>query len=409
MKKKILIIGVGTAGLLTLSHFCSSLPQNYEVHSVYDPKIPILGVGEATNTSAPFVLFKGTDFVPFKDADEIDALLKFSVKYTNWRSHTFSSIILPPSYAMHFDNTRLKDFVLPRLKQRYNDRFFTIEGTVEYFRNVNNGVEVKINDSIEIFDWVVDCGGFPKDYSNYEMVDLPLNHALVTRVHEPGTWDYTHHWAHKNGWMFGIPLKSKQGWGYLYNDEITSKEDALEDMSEILKLDKSSIEYKEYVFKPYYTTKNLVNGRILLNCNRYMFFEPMEALSMEFYTWLNNRYVDLIQNQLTEKKLKDDCNFEIKSLINFYRFIYHGGSNYNTEFWKTTQQKCSDYLLSDNTFKEMIRYWQSNCHNPNISTDMNLTPFRAYSWEKFDKELGYNYFVKPKSIQKTKIPGLLFG
>jgi hypothetical protein len=155
MKKKILIIGVGTAGLLTLSHFCSSLPQNYEVHSVYDPKIPILGVGEATNTSAPFVLFKGTDFVPFKDADEIDALLKFSVKYTNWRTHTFSSIILPPSYAMHFDNTRLKDFVLPRLKQRYNDRFFTIEGTVEYFRNVNNGVEVKINDSIEIFDWVV--------------------------------------------------------------------------------------------------------------------------------------------------------------------------------------------------------------------------------------------------------------
>jgi hypothetical protein len=33
--------------------------------------------------------------------------------------------------------------------------------------------------------------------------------------------------------MFGIPLKTRQGWGYLYNDTITSKEDALEEINKI--------------------------------------------------------------------------------------------------------------------------------------------------------------------------------
>ena len=391
-KKKILIIGAGSGGLLTLGQMLSGLDSNWEVHSVYDPKIPILGVGESSGTNMPLHLFRGTDFVLERDAHYLDATPKFSVRYTNWRKHTFSSYLVTPSYGLHIDNTRLKEFVFMRLNQNYPDRFKIIEGNVLYMKNIQNGVEVSINDQISTYDYVIDCGGFPKDYKGYIGVDLPINHALVTRIEKPGDWNYTHHWAHKNGWMFGIPLQSKQGWGYLYNDEITSKEDAMEDMCEILKLDPQSQSFKEYSFQPYYALGNLIDGRILKNGNRYMFFEPMEAMSMEFYVKMNVQYLGLIKGDLTKDKLIGEAKFDIESLIMFYRFIYHGGSIYDTEFWRTTKEKTSYYIQNMPQFGNMMSYFNDNKHKLMHSTDMLLTPYMLWHWKGFDKELGYNYF-----------------
>jgi DNA repair exonuclease SbcCD nuclease subunit len=80
-------------------------------------------------------MFKGTDFVLFRDGHYLDATLKHSVKYTNWRKEPFDSLIMPPGYALHFDNTKLKDFTFMRLKERYPTRFVSHEGNVAYFKN----------------------------------------------------------------------------------------------------------------------------------------------------------------------------------------------------------------------------------------------------------------------------------
>lgn len=390
----------------------SSLDDDWEIHSVHDPKIPILGVGEATSTNAPLAFFKGLGFNIAYDSEVLSATQKYSVRYTNWRPYHFDSLIIPPNYAIHFDNTRLKDFGFSRLKERYPTRFKAIEGTVEYVKNINEGVEVMINDTLHVYDYVIDCGGFPKDYTGYNMVDLPINHALVTAIQKPGDWNYTHHWAHKHGWMFGIPLQHRQGWGYLYNDTITSKEDALEDMSSIIKVPKEEIQAREYIFKPYHATDNLIDGRILKNGNRFMFFEPMEALSMEYYVRLNMQYVKLINRETTSQKIIKDTIFEINGLITFYRYIYHGGSNYDTKFWQITKEKTREHLLSSDYFLNMKKFYKENAHRPDISFAMNMQPFFAYTWEQFDKNLGYDYFKQSKKQAvkpKEKIPGLLFG
>ena len=415
--KKLLVIGVGSAGIITLGQMLFSLDDNWEVHSVHDPKIPILGVGEATSTNAPLAFFKGLDFNITYDAEELSATRKYGVKYTNWRPHTFDSLIVPPNYALHFDNTRLKDFGFKRLKQKHPTRFKTIEGTVEYFRNVNQGVEVKINDTIYTYDYVIDCSGFPKDYTGYNMVDLPINHALVAGVQKPGDWNYTHHWAHKNGWMFGIPLTHRQGWGYLYNDTITDKDDALDDMASIIKVPKEELQVREYVFKPYHATTNLIEGRILKNGNRFMFFEPMEALSMEYYVVLNMQYVKLINGLTNSNQVIKDTLFEVSGLINFYRYMYHGGSTYDSAFWRITKENTKNHLLNSKYWNEMIRFYKENAHRPDSSFTMSLAPFISYTWEQFDKNMGYSYFkpVKKEFVhpqpqpQKQKIPGLLFG
>lgn len=102
------------------------------------------------------------------------------------------------------------------------------------------------------------------------MVDLPINHCLVHAVDEPGTWKFTYHTAHENGWMFGIPLQKRQGWGYLYNDTITSKEDALKNFREIRNKDINLDNIREYMFKPFKANK-YVNGRIMVNGNSALF------------------------------------------------------------------------------------------------------------------------------------------
>jgi len=410
--KKILVVGVGTAGIITLGQMASSLDDNWEIHSVYDPNIPILGVGEATSTNAPLAFFKGLGFNMAYDAERLSATFKYGVRYTNWREHTFDSLILPPNYAIHFDNTKLKEVGFERLKERYPNKFKSFEGTVEYMKNIDNGVEVKINNSIHVYDYVVDCGGFPKDYTGYTMVDLPINHALVAAVHKEGDWNYTHHWAHRNGWMFGIPLQHRQGWGYLYNDTITSKEDALADMASIIKVPKEDIKFREYTFKPYHASENLIDGRILKNGNRYMFFEPMEALSMEYYVRLNVEYIKLINGETSRQKIINNTLFEVNGLISFYRYMYHGGSIYDTDFWRITKENTRNHLLADKQFLKMLAFYNDNAHRPDVSTAMTIQPFFAYTWEQFDKNLGYNYFKQVKkeiTKPKVKIPGLLFG
>jgi hypothetical protein len=97
-------------------------------------------------------------------------------------------------------------------------------------------------------------------------------------IPEPGNFSYTYHYAHKNGWMFGIPLTHRQGWGYLFNDEITSEQEAINDINEIFKSNKKKKDLRDFKFKPY-RTKKFLEGRIIKNGNRAIFYEPMEALS----------------------------------------------------------------------------------------------------------------------------------
>jgi hypothetical protein len=398
MKKKILVIGVGSAGVLTLGQMLSGLDSSWEIHSVHNPAIPILGVGEATSTNTPYSLFKGTDFVLFRDGHYLDATLKHSVKYTNWRPETFDSLIMPPGYALHFDNTKLKDFAFMRYEERYPHRFFKHEGNVDYFKNIEGAVEVKINDIVSTYDYVIDCSGFPKDFTDYEMVDLPINHALVTPIKKPGDWNFTHHWATKNGWMFGIPLQSRQGWGYMYNDTITSKEEAMEDMCSILNIDPQEQTFREYSFKPYFTSNGLINGRILKNGNQFLFFEPMEALSMEYYTTLNTRYIQWIEGKIDTEKLLDVQDLDARSLVRFYRFIYHGGSNYDTEFWRKSKKMATRDLINDKHWQGVQDFWNENRHRPNASSDIILQPFPAWVWVAFNKNLGYDYFQLPTDL-----------
>ena len=277
---KVAVIGVGTAGIQSLCYLLGTLPTDIEIVSIHNPSIKILGIGESTTTALPYSLWTGAGFTMAESADLLDATTKHGVKYVNWSKDPFYTHILPPYYAMHFNNFKLGDVAIEKIKKKWPERFKQILGSIDSINQDDSLVHVSIDGTSYDFDYIIDCRGYPDDYTDYNVCeDLPVNHALVNMVPEAGDWNFTYHQAHRNGWMFGIPLKTRQGWGYLYNDTITTKEEAMEEIAELFNTTVDKLELRDFAFKNYYA-KQFLDKRIFKNGNRALFFEPLEALSL---------------------------------------------------------------------------------------------------------------------------------
>lgn len=394
---KIAVLGVGTAGLTSLAHCLAHLNESWTVYSISDPSTPILGIGESTTPLIPGQLYNGTKFTLLEDADELDATVKYGVKYVGWREKDFFSHILPPNHAMHFNNFKLKEFCFNRFQKLFGDKFRVIYGNIKDLSNKNNVATVTVDKESLSFDYIVDCRGYPEDYTDYKVSDvIPVNHCLVHTVQEPGTWTWTYHVAHRNGWMFGIPLKTRQGWGYLYNDTITNRDDAIEDISDRFKIHRQNLNLREFKFKTYYA-KKFIEGRIVKNGNRALFFEPMEALSGSFYGTLMRSFISLIEGDIDENYFNTSLTHTAQDFENFICFMYHGGSTYNSDFWNISKEKCRAHLRQNERFDFFINLIRTL--KPHEQQHKMWTPFLATNWLDFDRDLGYNY-LQPNSFEK---------
>jgi hypothetical protein len=353
-----------------------------------------LGIGESTTIAGPNSLWLGTRFSIMSDKDELDATPKVGVRYTGWREHDIDSHIPPPYVAMHFNNFRIKEFSFGRFKELWGDRFHEVIGKVE---NIDNGehsakLHMEGGDVLE-FDYVVDCRGYPEDYSDYHEAIIPVNHCLVNMIPKPGDWDWTWHVAHRNGWMFGIPLTTRQGWGYLYNDTITEREDAIDDIAERFKTPAADLKLREFKFKNY-RAKVYFEGRVIKNGNRALFYEPLEALSGTFYNHINEYFKAFLAGEESYHSVNDKLNNIAEDIEWFIAYIYHGGSTYNSKFWDITKEKMSTFLQSNVRFNEHKQMMQ-NMGEYEASQNYPRAMFPTVNWRNFDREFGYNYWTDP--------------
>lgn len=381
----IAVVGVGTAGIMSLCHMLRW--TNATVTSIYNPSAKILGIGESMDPSFLSTLYEGSGFLFLEDAKELDATLKLGVTWKNWRPIDFNAYMSPPAYGVHFNNFNLKDYCFKRFKDKWNNRFKTLKGNVSHLKNIGDSVSVVVNDVEYNFDYVIDCRGFPKDLTEYQLVDLPVNHCLVNVINEPGDWNTTICQAHSNGWMFGIPLQTRQGWGYLYNDIITTKEDAIKDIERIFK--KSNLSLNEFSFKSYYT-KTFFDGRILKNGNSALFYEPIEALSGFFYSVVLRYLIDYLNNRYSVDRINDDLIKSSKELELFINYLYHGGSTFDSEFWKIIKKKTTEKLTTDQQWQKTI----SDVKNSLNNSERVIGRWSIEHWLMWDRNLNYNYFTK---------------
>lgn len=391
-KRRIGIVGAGTAGLLTLVHFCTWLDNDWEVYSIHNPAKAILGIGESTNGGFISLLERGTHFSIGKkeDMDALDATVKYGSKFIGWRKHSWINPLLDGMAAIHFNNFNFRNFVYQRLEKLWPEQFRVLEGDVTGMVNHPDRVVVTVDNEEHEFDYIVDCMGFPSSYDDYILSDCtPVNRCQIHNVTDYEFEPVTDHIAHANGWMFGVPLQGRKSFGYLYNDQITPKEEAIKDMQRYFETD--HIDNKEYVFNCY-SAKKLIDGRIAKNGNKALFFEPMIANSMFIYIFAAR----VMWDYMMEGADVEACNAkfakavrEMEDVISYY---YQGGSTFESEFWDIATRHTKARLQSRQEFKDQMDSYRQ-LKSRGILQRGNLYAYAPLTWEIIDEQLGYGYIA----------------
>ena len=309
---KISVVGGGNAGVFTALYLAwYGRALNLEVELIYNPKIAAEPVGQATLLTPPRLLYETTGFNWYDNS--IHATFKTGILYEGWGKindkvfHPFPSNAM----AMHYCPWEMQKHIL----------------NSGHFKVTERDVDPKDVDA----DYVFDCRGKPKDFSDYEELINPTNACILGKPNLDTSKQYwTRAVATPDGWTFVIPTaldspSRSGGVGYCYNSNITSKEDAEKNMLEMF-----DVEITKHVSYNNYVAKNpVIDDRIILNGNRLFFIEPLESSATETYIEIPKyimKYGDAggLGNAIKEY---------IKYTQNFILWHYQFGSKYDTPFW----------------------------------------------------------------------------
>lgn len=390
--KKLAIIGLGTAGVQALAHFLFYLNNDWEVTSISDPDIPIFGIGESTNPSFVNSISSGMNFSMYHELVDgrLNSTVKYGTMYEKWRNHNFINPLIGSSTALHIDTFKLKDWALEQFTEKWGDKFKIINGKVKEIKNFEDKALVLINDTQYEFDYVMDCSGAPKDFSDYNVLTSTTNTCLVHNIKEGSNFLHTKHVATQDGWMFVIPLKTRTSYGYLYNNSITDKETAKINFSKEINIPVKELDNIEFVFKSYFA-KKVIDGRIIKNGNNALFLEPMFANSLWLYDSINKLLMDKINNKATSD-INETFYKNVKAVSDMIYYMYHGGSLYKTPFWDwivVESKKVLSHSEAFETAKQMSKYYNSIG-----GEDMTNWVFEAKNLLAIDNGMGYQNFNK---------------
>ena len=331
---KVSVVGGGNAGCIT-ALYLSWYKKELEVELIYNPDVPCERVGQASVLDPPKLLWAANGFNWYNNP--IHATFKSGILYEGWGQsneklfHGFPA----HSMAMHYCPWEMQKHVL----------------NSGHFKVTEGDVDPKDVDA----DYVFDCRGKPKDFSDYDDLINPTNAAILAKPN----WDTTkafwsRHVATPDGWTFIIPTHSESPShdycvGYCYNSNITSKEDAESNLSSMF-----DVEIKKHLkFKNYLAKNPIVDDRIFLNGNRLFFLEPLESSSVQAYVECARFFVDYI---ITKKESIEQaaCSAKqyIRQLQNFVLWHYQFGSKYDTPFW----DYATKLSFKDKTFDAMVEY-----------------------------------------------------
>jgi len=395
-KVKIAVIGIGSGGIQTLCHLLAW--TKYEIVSIHDPNIPITGIGESTNPTFIQDIQNGCDFNIYDSIQnaDLDCSIKLGTVYKSWRKEDFVAPLLNGNVAIHMNTFKLKDWAIPRLKNKWGERFNEIHGRVDEVKNEKDCVKIKIDDKTHTFDYLIDCGGFPKELNEeYTLANQNVNHCLVhNKIEDGSNMLHTGHVATVDGWMFEVPLSTRISYGYLFNNTITDLETAKHNFSKQINVPEKELQNIEFRFRSFYTN-NLINNRIIKNGNRAVFFEPLAANSLWLYYQVNvmivNFLLDIEENYPDIPKLTNMINSYFvstaKELEQLIAMKYHGGSTIDSEFWVKIPNKCKNLLEKSEHLAKM-----KNLKDNDYIDNQDYRFFYDYHALRIvDKQFEFNY------------------
>jgi hypothetical protein len=363
--KKIVVLGKGNAGVYTALHYHHK--TDHQVELIYDPDTPSETVGQATFPISAQIIWETLQVDWYHNP--IKSTIKTGILYKNWgeKQKEYFHPFPMNAVALHYDTQAFQQYVID-----------------------NGGFKVtkkKINNYNEIdADYVFDCRGWPKDYTNYKILKNPLNSVLLSSIKEdrPAV-KWTTAQATPDGWCFVIPLLGSVSHGYLYNDSITSEEQAEKNFKEIFKVDQI---FNRFKFKNYVANNPIVDDRIILNGNRLFFLEPLETTAVSTYIdWaeVSNLYID---KKISKEQSIKHLHTRIERVQNFVLYHYLHGSYYKTKFWDYCKQ---NYTIDDPLFWDLIDVSGKMTNKQLLLEKNDYGLHHIYSFKNMAEALDKNY------------------
>lgn len=395
---KFVILGGGTAGWFT-ALFINKIAPDHEVVVIQDPKIGIIGVGEATTPHITTFL-SSIDVMPFEVIKATGGSLKAGISFENWNgdgkkymhpfaenlsefsvkniasghqcyTHYLKNLIdqeidlneghytsflsyqnkvdvLKISYALHFDAKILAEFLEELGVKR---KIKIIEGTyLEAVQDEQGFIKkLKLNGDREIEgDFFFDCTGLAREligklykqkwisYKDY----LPMKKAIPFWLE--GKEDinpYSTATAMKNGWCWQIPLQDRIGAGYVFDSDYTDVDQAVDEATKLFgqKINvRAELDINAGRFENVWVKNCLAVGLAS------SFIEPLEATSI-FLTIAQLKVFSEFLHQVgvyKELPVKTFNNIASSNLESTFNFIYlhYMTKRSDSEFWKNLRK-----------------------------------------------------------------------
>jgi len=315
-KKKISIVGAGNAGCITAMHYYLYAKDDIEEITIYhDPSTPIERTGQGT-TIPVAILINNFFYLDFFKKNPIKSTRKEGILYENWGKQNKDIYHFFPQSAtgIHYIPNLLSEAILN------SGTFETVEKNIE-------DPEKEIDS-----DFIFDCRGRNhRDKNLYDNLINPLNSVILSRKEEINPdLVYTRTVATPNGWTFVIPNVDSISYGYLYNNQITTKEEATADF-----IERFDVVPDGYLTFENYLAKSCFYGeRTILNGNRLSFLEPLEATSTSFYENVAMTALGYISHGVDKEICNKRIRTEMLEIQNFVLWHYQFGSKYDTPFWE---------------------------------------------------------------------------
>ena len=369
MTEKIAIIGAGNAGCISaLNLQFLNITDDYDIDEIeiyHDPNSPIERVGQGTQLNIRETVFDLLD-INWVTKNTIKATTKQGIRYKGWgkKNDDFFHPFQTGSVAMHYVPKLLSQQVLE------SGIFNVVEKTI-----TNPESEIDAT-------YIMDCRGRPDELDDsYDILTNPINSVILARKDgaDPNLL-WTEHIATPNGWVFVIPNHDSVSYGYLYNNTITTKEDAERDFVE-----RFDVEPNDYLSFNNYVAKDIWRGeKTILNGNSYSFIEPLEAVASTVHQNISECLYGVLINDASREEMNESIYKELIQIQDFILWHYKNGSIYDTPFWN--HAKSLQYTNNNG----LIEHIQKCVELPNIINSDNLSDDFEYDWVPHSFKNWYN-------------------
>ena len=351
--RKIAVVGRGTAGSLAAATVARLHPDSdYELHHIYDSRIPVIGVGEGSWPGLVEQLQELTSLPQEAVQQRLNGTRKYGVAYEGWGrcNRDFTHYFAPQqvSYAYHLSADLMADLLQECTHARH------IDAKVLDITKVEGGAQVEFeNLAPKRYDLVFDARGFPRELDPDQHINIsfvPTNTAVIRRCpaiineakHGPVLKPtYTRAVARPHGWIFVIPLTVHTSYGYVFNRDVSSLGEVESDFDAFLEADGVS-EYEQRAVIPFpnFVHREIYDGAVARIGNAAAFMEPLEATAIGSAQLQIGMVLQMRLNRSIEHLERDAPvvnRFLIDKILCFGLFVgwhYACGSTYDSEFWR---------------------------------------------------------------------------